>query len=650
MKRCPECRKDYVDDSLLYCLDDGTPLVQGSVSDEPATAILSGDGVSGEGKTQLLPVESTKKSLTVISLLITRERLPWILAGIFAGLAAVLGYAYLGRSSSVGQAVRLSFEPPKNLAFNDTQPDWAVISPDGEKVAFTANTADGKYLLYVSDLKTSQVTPLPGSDNALEPFWSPDSKSVAYGSRGKLKRSDISGGNAQVLTDAARLVAGAWNSSGDIIFCPDYGSTMFTVSAKGGEPRQITFQEEQGDGQHSSGTFLPDGRRFLFNRNATNDELKGLWMGSLDSKEVKRIIPENPTVRFAPPDWLIMVRNQVLVAQKINTSSLELLGDPVPLITQTDNAASAPARFSLSTNGVLIWQPQWSRSYQLRLFDREGKQTGAIGNPEFISSAAAPRISPDGKQVAFRSPNGGILVSDLAGNNPIKLGEGQLPIWSRDGRSIAHNASVPGKGRGIFQRASNGVGEPELLLAGTVFPRQYSPDGRFLMYTKRGAKTRLDVWVLSLADRREIPLLDTAADEVYAEISANGKWLAYASDETGEHELYVQSLNPDGTLGNDRKRISADGAMRLAWNRDGKELFFTSRANRMMATSVRTDAPTFEYTPPKALFETRMLFQYGGADFFDVTPDGKFLIGTLVGEPTAPAPTVILNWQELLKK
>ncbi len=654
MKRCPECRKDYLDDSLSYCLDDGAPLVQGTVADEPATAILSRDAISGESATRTLNADDTvaqkTKFTTWLATLFSRERLPWIVAGVFALIAVAVTVAYYKQGSSTVGAVRLSFEPPKNLSFNDTQADWAVISPDGEKIAFTANTPDGKYLLYVSDLKTSQVTPLPGSDNALEPFWSPDSKSVAYGSRGKLKRSDISGGNAQILTDAPRLVAGAWNKNGEIIFCPDYGSAMFTVSAKGGEPRQITFQEESGDGQHSSGTFLPDGRRFLFNRNATSDELKGLWMGSFDSKEVKRIIPENPTVRFAPPDWLIMVRNQVLVAQRIDVSSLDLIGDPVPIITQVENASSAPARFSVSANGVIVWQGVWQRNYQLRLFDREGKQTGAIGNPEFVSAAAAQRISPDGKQVAFRSPGGGILVSDLAGNSPIKLGDGQLPVWSVDGKSIAYNASVPDKGRGIFTRTSNGVGDPELVLAGTVFPRQYSPDGRLLMYTKRGAKTRLDVWLLSLTDKREIPLLASAADEVYAEISPNGKWLAYSSDETGEHELYVQSLNSDGTLGNDRKRISTDGAMRLAWNRDGKELFFTNRANRMMATSVKTDGPMFEYTPPKALFETRMLFQYGGADFFDVTPDGKFLIGTLVGDPTSPAPTVILNWTAALKK
>lgn len=655
MKRCPECRKDYLDDTLLYCLDDGTALVQGSVTDEPVTAILSGDRVSDEGLTKQLradgPVSDAKSVTFSLPAFLSGQKLPWVVAGGLALIATIFAYGFFsGSSNENGKAVRLSFEPPKNLQFNDTQGDWAVISPDGEKIAFTANTADGKYSLYVRDLKTGQVTPLPGSDNALEPFWSPDNKSIAYGSRGKLKRSDIAGGNAQVLTDAPRLVAGAWNTHGDIIFCPDYGSVMFTVSAKGGEPRQITFLEDQGElGQHSSGTFLPDGRRFLFNRGSSKWELVGLWLGSLDSNEIRLIIPGFATVRFAPPDWLIMVQNQVLVAQKINTSTVELVGDPVPLITQPDNPESGPARFSVSVNHVLVWQPQWSRSYQLRFFDREGKQTGAIGNAEMITGGTTPRISPDGKQVAYRNAEGSVLVSDLAGNSPIKLaGFHQLPVWSRDGESIAGNGIVPA--RGILQRASNGVGEPQLLLAGTAYPRQYSPDGRFLMYTKRGTKTRLDVWLLSLADKREVPLLASAADEVYAEISPNSKWLAYASDETGEHELYVQSFNPDGTLGNDRKRISTDGALRLAWSRDGKELFFTNRANRMMATLVKTDGPTFEYTPPKILFETRMLFQYGGADFFDVTPDGKFLIGTLIGEPNAPAPTVILNWPELLKK
>src|SRR5262249_1682674 len=222
------------------------------------------------------PTSSSGRDLTVAASVAVAEvkrsawgeRIPWIAAGVFAIAAAVLAWAYFrtGTNGNGTPSMRLAFQPPKNLQFNDTQPDWAVISPDGEKIAFTANTPDGKYLLYVSDLKSGQVTPLPGSENPLEPFWSPDSKSIAYGSRGKVKRSDISGGNAQILTDAPRLTAGAWNRNGDIVFGPDYGSVMFTVSAKGGEARQVTFQEADGDGQHSGGTFLPDGRRFIFTR------------------------------------------------------------------------------------------------------------------------------------------------------------------------------------------------------------------------------------------------------------------------------------------------------------------------------------------------------------------------------------------------
>src|SRR2546428_289226 len=241
-------------------------------------------------------VEETRRSAWI-------SRLPWIAAGTFALIAAILGIVYFAAPlRDQQQVIRLSFEPPADLSMNDVQADAAVISRDGQKIAFSAWSLDGKYMLYVRDLSSAAVKMLPGSDLPLAPFWSPDSKTLAYGSLGKLKRSDISGGNAQVLTDAPRLVAGAWNKNGDIIFCPDYGGAMYQISANGGEPKQITFQEANGDGQHSGGTFLPDGKHFLFTRTAASPDLRGVWLGSLDSKETKRILAESTPVRFAPPD------------------------------------------------------------------------------------------------------------------------------------------------------------------------------------------------------------------------------------------------------------------------------------------------------------------------------------------------------------
>src|SRR4051812_41817552 len=263
MKRCPECRKDYFDDSLMYCLDDGAALVQGSSADEPATAILSGDDISDEGLTKQLKADDTihrTRSITFsLPAYFSGRRLAWVVACVLALVAAIFAYGYLNRPSNIGtKVVRLAFNPPPELSFNDVQLDSAVISPDGQKIAFSA-TANGTNMLYVRDLDSTEAKLLPGSENPIEPFWSPDSRSVAYGSNGKLKRSDLSGGNPQVLCDAARIVGGSWSKDGVIIFASDYRTRITQVSAKGGEPQAINIQSENIDRErHNNPIFIPD--------------------------------------------------------------------------------------------------------------------------------------------------------------------------------------------------------------------------------------------------------------------------------------------------------------------------------------------------------------------------------------------------------
>jgi serine/threonine protein kinase len=566
---------------------------------------LSGSAISSGQTTTIDAVTAATNGNSGILRLIRKAPLAWIAAGVCALIAMILAFAFLTSSSNVQpQAVRLSFEPPADLSMNDVQADAAVISPDGQKIAFSASSSNNKFMLYVRDLNSAEVKMLPGSDLPLSPFWSPDSKSIAYGSLGKLKRSDIAVGNAQVLTDAPRLIVGAWNKNGDIIFCPDYGAAMYQVSANGGEPKQITFQEATGDGQHSGGSFLPDGRHFLFTRSGPSADLKGIWVGSLDSKETKRILNEVTYVRFAPPDWLVMVRNQVLVAQELDLTNFQLKDDPLPIITQTENIGTGVARFSVSDNGVLIWQPEWKREYQLLWLDRTGKQIWAIGEPAL------------------------------------------------DSTRVAYSGPIEGVGRGIVERTANGVGDPKLLLEGVVFPNVWTPDGRFLLYIQRGLKTRFDIWALpSFGDRQPFVLLNSKADENSPLISANGRWIAYLSDESGYWELYVQSFTSDGKLGSDRQRISGNGAVSPVWSSDGNEIFFIDRDRQLMATTVKTDSPAFEFTKPVALFKTRTVYQYGLFQEFDVSPDRqRFVIGTLIGEPKSANPTVIMNWTALVKK
>jgi Tol biopolymer transport system component len=613
---------------------------------------LSGDLISGEDQMIQLnkhEIASRPSSITFsVPGFLSRQRLPWIFAAMLALAAAFFAYKYFSDSTkSEMQAIRLSFEPPQGTSFNDVQPDSAVISPDGRRIAFSA-TVDGKNMLYVQELNSSEAKLLPGSDNPLEPFWSPDSKTVAYGSNGKLKRSDIAGGNAQVLCDAARMVGGSWNKDGTIIFVPNYRTALVQVSAKGGEPQPVAVNVGEGESRHRYPYFLPDGRRFLF-----LIEEQGLWAGSLDSPEVKQIAADRSPGVFSKAGHLIFVQNDTMVAQSFDPATLELSGEPMPVIADQISSRNN-FRFSVSDTGVLILQDVWEREYQLTWFDRDGKPVGTVEAPAKVMVGQDPHISPDGKRVAIkRNPPQTLWAADLEKSTSIRITSdfGQMPVWSPDGSRVAYS----GNG-GILAKSSSGLGEPEVVLpsatsGGAAFPYCWSPDGRYIIYLKRGVKTRLDIYAVALGDGKEIPLLDSPFDERSPALSPDGKWLAYYADDTGSLEVYVQSFSAAPKLGSDRKRISTTGGRMPVWSRDGSELFFIAGDGQLMSSPIKAGGGTFEFGAPKALFKTRMLADIGSSHEFDVSPDGqRFLIGTLIGDSKAPPPTVILNWTALLKK
>jgi len=583
-----------------------------------------------------------------------RARLPWLITGVVVLLAVTaLAWAFLsGASSTDGKAVRLSFNPPANLFFNDGQVDAAVISPDGQKIAFTATSADAKNMLYVRNLDSGENRLLPGSDNALEPFWSPDSRFIAYGSNGKLKRSDLSGGNAQILCDAARLVGGSWSASGVIVFEPDYRLLLMQVPASGGEPQPLPMNSNPApDERQINPIFLADGRKFLFRRGVGG----GICIGSLDSPETKQVVPDSGQSPFAVSreGWLILVRNDALVAQPLDSNG-KVSGESIPIISGQRNAMGNVRRFSVSDNGILVWQGQWQRDYQLVWFDRTGKQVGVVETPTKVSVGQDPQISPDGKRLLIKRPpiDGpvyNVWVVDLERGTSLRITStfSQMPIWSPDGNRIAYNCDW-----GICIKAANGIGEAEQFHAGTNFTSQWSPDGRFILFVRRGVKTRLDMYALRMnGERKEILLLNSAADEACPLLSPDGKWLAYASDETGTYEIYVQSFS-EGKLGPDRKRVSTTGGRFPVWRRDGTELFFIAQDAQLMSTPVKASGTEFSFETPKPLFKTRIMNWNLNFHELDISPDGqRFLIGTVIGEPTAaPPPTVILNWTAALKK
>jgi dipeptidyl aminopeptidase/acylaminoacyl peptidase len=423
------------------------------------------------------------------------------------------------------------------------------------------------------------------------------------------------------------------------------------VSAQGGEPKTLAMNVAVNpDERQTNPVFLPDGRRFLFRRHQGSNPM-GIWAGSLDSPEIAQVTPDNSLFAFVREGWLIFVRNEAIVAQAIDAAN-KLSGEPVPLMSAQRNQTGNLRRFSVSDNGILVWQGLWQRDYQLVWFDREGKQVGTADPQTKVSVGQDPHISPDGKRVLVkRVPTDGsqfnLWVIDLEKRTSIRVTStfSQIPVWSPDGNRIAYSCDG-----NICIKASNGLGDAERVHPGTNFPSDWSPDGRFIIFVRRGVKTRMDMYAFSLSERKETLLLNSAADEQCPQVSPDGKWLAYASDETGIYEIYVQSF-ADGKLGPDRKRISSAGGKFHAWRRDGRELFFVAQDGQLMTTPVKTGGPEFSFETPKPLFKTRMMFWTTNFHEFDVSPDGqKFLIGTLIGDNPVPAPTVILNWMAAVKK
>jgi len=598
------------------------------------------------GQTATMPTITAESSAAVgLSRWLGNARVAWIVAAVLiVGLLTAAGLLYFNRSETNTRAARLSFTPPPELAFNDAQSDAAVISPDGQKIAFSATSGDGKNMLYVRALDSSETKLLPGSENVMEPFWSPDSRSVAFGSNGKLKRSDLAaGGNAQVLCDAARLVGGTWNKDGIIVFAPDYRTALSQVSAQGGEPKPVVMKfDEKAEESHRYPDFLPDGRHFLFRR-----EQKGVWAGSLDSPETKQVLGEVTPFVYAQPGWLIFVRNDALVTQAFDATRIALSGDPIPIITGQRN--SGTLRFSVSDNGVLIWQGQWERDYQLVWFDRDGKQVGTVDAPMKVNIGEDPHISPDGKRLVVKR-NQNLWVIDLKKGTALRITStfSQIPVWSPDGSRIAYSEGT----NGLTVKPANGSGDAEGLLLGANFPAAWSPGGRSIIFLRRGVKTRMDIYALPLfGDRKEYQILNSPFNEQTPALSPDGRWLAYTSDETGDYEIYVQSFSADGKLGADKQRASTNGGTYPVWRRDGSELFFVAADGQMMSSAVKTGGTEFEFAAPKPLFKTRMLAWTTNFHEYDVSPDGqRFLIGTLIGETKAPPPTVILNWSASLKK
>lgn len=582
----------------------------------------------------------------------------WAVAGICALGMITLATAFWmrGKSDTQNQVIQLSIVPPnENAFFTGSGP--SVVSPDGNYMAFL-NNADGRRTLWVRALNEPDARELPGTEYTNTPFWSPDSRTLGFFSRGRLMKITISGGRPQILCDVQLSRGGSWGSSGIIIFADRTG--IFQVPESGGTPKSVTrLNQSLGEISHRFPCFLPDGRRFLFLSRITLKN-QAIFIGSLDSNETRLVMNAGSKAVYALPGFLLYSKDGALMAQAVDPKSLQLKGEPFQMPKQKVNSGSSgQVAISASDNGVLAYWGGNVSDVRLTWFDRKGLTHGTVGLSMPGAEARYHRISPDETQVAWVRSDPDLLTSDIWITDIVRNVSSRLtsdpqfdeaPTWSGDGKSIAFGRDVTFGGAMssgvILVVPSSGVGAEELMFKGGYYLTDWSMDGKLFLGQKY--EKRNDLWILpTFGDRTPYPFLQTEFDEFQGTFSPDGRWIAYTSNQSGDYEVYVQPVPASGK----KWRISASGGAQPRWRRDGKELFYLSLDRNVVAVEVKENEGEFVVGAPQIFFKAPISTPYFpfGMDY-DVSADGQRFLISASTEEAKPPISVVFNWTQLIPK
>jgi eukaryotic-like serine/threonine-protein kinase len=617
-----------------------------------------------------------------------RASLPLTAAGVLLLLVATVAVAVSLRRPAAAEELRVRI--PIQLSAEATQLVFPAtfdganfaVSPDGRTLAFVARGAAADPLsIYVRPI--SSVTPqrFPGTEDASQLFWSADGRSIAFVAVGKLKKVEATGGPPQEICEAPDFSGGDWNSSGTIVFGSAKG--VQRVSAQGGKPEPLTVVESPESG-HYWPHFLPDGRRFLYLAWSGQAGGRALFAGSLDSKEKTKIIAAESKATYAEPGYLLFRRESAVYAQRFDAKALVVSGEPVRVADGvTSNGSIGQGNFSVSHAGPLVYYfgaagpgagPQTDTAdWQLAWVDRTGQQIAAVGPP---GPYRGIELSPDGTRVAVHkheAAGGDVFVIEPRGAMPRLTFDASrhnsMPIWSPDGTRIVYASLQKGKW-GLYRTLSNGSGTEERLFESDLpkVPMSWSPDGKRLVFWVQDPKNAGDLWVLPLdGDKKPEPLIATPYNESHAQISPDGRWIAYTSNSTGgRNEVYVRPF-PSGS---GVYQVSTNGGDWPRWNRDGKELIFHALGGgafvaAILSAPINGTGAALEATEPKEVVRTAVLnLPHSGGDYhtYSLSPDGKRLlvfqyvgaVGTGATLALGPDPTfglvAALNWSAGLKK
>ena len=667
--RLPQAAPAIVRDVLERCLHKDPSQRPRDIGD----LRLQLQAVAKQADTARAQVQTRVGSAT--SLPSTQKRWLWPTVAIVAVMVATIAawLAFSRQERAAPNPVRFEIAEPTGVNFSSS----LRLSPDGRQLAFIARSADGNYQIWLRTLNAIEARPLPGTERVDGvPFWSPDGRRLAFSSNGSLRTIEVLGGPAQTVSQiSGSVLSGFWAADNTLVFGTNSGSGILRVPVNGGSPMPLT----KGTGSTTDGFPVPlqDGRHFLFSRlSYTQTPGTGIYIGSLEGEtdsQPRMLLPDvSPVVYSSSSDpsigYILFVRSTsapdvlspgeasaVLMAQRFNARTLQLVGDPAVVASGV-----AGAGFSASNDDVLVYgtgalvlrDGGGAVDGQLTWFDRQGKVLGTIDDRAVYLSV---ELSPDDSQAAFsrldQSGNMDIWVADLTRSVTRRLtfdpDPDWFPVWSPDGQRIAFASARGGSGLTLYERAANGEGEDKPLPGPgpQSIPLSWSRDGRFLLYGQ-GPPTQTDVWALPMHGAtapKPLPVMTSMFREV-AFFAPDGQWITYVSSESGRNEIYMRPFDSQSPAAGGKTRVSTDGGENTRWSADGSEIFYMTASGEMMAVDVTTK-PTLKTGTPKLLFKGPPVL------YWTVTHDGqRFLMAVPFGtnSTTSTPYRVVLNWTSTL--
>ena len=586
------------------------------------------------------PAASAKKS---------REGLAWLISAVLA--VTLIAGAVWWRNSKPAEET-MYFSAPLPFPARDL-----ALAPNGHTVAVVAyKEAARKNALWIYEVGAQGAKSLADTEGATYPFWSADGRSLAFFADAKLKKLELSGGPVQTICDAPSGRGGTWNKDGVIVFSPDARlGGLFRVSASGGTPTRISSPDtSRGENSHRWPMFLPDGTHYLYMAaNFTGQKgVNGIYVGSLDSNEKRFVVEAAANAAYAAPGYLIFYRDKTLLAQRFDLKRFAVTGEPTTILAE---ALFLPqvrrAVFAVSDNGVLVAQsgsefalsqPVW--------FDRKGKELGVVGKPDVYQNIF---IAPNGRSVAvdktdMESQNIDVWTYELQRDSAKRLtfdpALDAVPIWSPDAARVVFSSNRQ-LNWDLYIKNSDGAQAEKRIVQDDVdkVANDWSKDGKYILYT-RGT----DLWFVTVPELKSSMFLKATSVLRNGQFSPDGKWVVYASNESGKWEIYATSF-PESR---GKWQVSTGGGDQPRWRGDGKEVFYLSSDGKMLAAPVTMGAKLDAGTPV-ALFQPTLREQVSSSDLFvyDVSRDGqRFLINTRVKQAESAPMSVVLNWTAKLKQ